>query len=652
LEILVFLLFILDLALIVVSPLRIHTDDALHILHAKSILAGSVPYADFFAFNFPLVIYQHIPVVLIADLLQVNIILVMQLTIFGTVVWSALMSRHLLVRHLESGKQLAALLGLVLALHSLYFLTRNWFGAKSQVVVLLYLPFLLLCWLRFNGHSFDPRLAAFLGIMAALGINIKPHYYAVFLGIEALWVFEKRDFRHLLSPEMIGFGVVTLLYGIHFLLISAEMRQALWTNLLVAQQGYRLQAERNDTLIQFIGRYILIVIIALAPFALHQKKRVIDDLIRALGLMALIGLAIYIWHWRDLGSQRGIMYFACMSIVALEVSQVGLVDESRSTIWQHPAMTAFFHILAATGFFLFLISSFGIRQIIEWKPDPLSDFFSSVTEESDRIMLVSTRLSKYKAALEAERQLTPYINAGLVTYMLLNLESDSLTDTYSPNYQLPPTVNEYLFKLGQDIEEFHPDLIVIEDTENLSQIRGFSLWKFLDRRDFSDQHIYAQYVSIESPEGWRAFRYVGEPPSQMEIPIYFNGEFSLRAWNVPDGLTLHPCESATIQTWWQAEDMNADGSDYHTSTVIARAGQGIVKVDGPIGDSPTFNWQNGYLYLDERIMDIPCDLPTGDYDLLITAYDVKHPDIALGVTFPDGTPIGEYFYLTPLRIAE
>ena len=119
LEILVFLLFILNFALIIISPLRVHTDNALHTLHARSILEGYVPYVDFVEFNFPMVIYQHIPVVLIAHLLRVNEIPVLQMMIFGTVVWSALMSRHLLVRHLEAGKQLAALLGLVLALHAL-----------------------------------------------------------------------------------------------------------------------------------------------------------------------------------------------------------------------------------------------------------------------------------------------------------------------------------------------------------------------------------------------------------------------------------------------------------------------------------------------------------------------------------------------------
>jgi hypothetical protein len=652
LEILVFLLFILILALIIVSPLRVHTDNAVHILQAKSILEGSLPYIDFFSVNFPLIIYEHIPAVVVANLLHANVIPVLQLMLFGTVVWSMLISRHLLMRHLESGKQLAALLGLALALLTLYFLTKNMFGAKSQIVVLLYVPFLLLRWLRVNGHSFDPRLALFIGGVAALGINIKPHYYAIFLGVEALWAFEKRTLRHLLSPEMVGFGVVTLLYAICFLVTPAEIRQTLWSYLLAIRQGYRLRTTHNYSLLQFIGRYMLIVVIALIPFALHRKERVTDDLSRALGLIALVGLAIYIWHWRDLSSQRAIMFFACMFILTIELSQFGLADAPRSTIWQHPAVTVFFHTLAAMCFFVFFITFAGILAVVSWEQDPLSDFFSTATEPSDRIMLVTTRLSKHKAALEAERQLTPYINARLVTYMLLTLEGDSFTDTYSPDYQLPPTVDHYLSKLGQNIEEFHPELIVIEDSENISQIEGFSLWDFMDNRGLSDQHIYDQYVSIESPAGWRAFRYVGEPPSLMEIPIYFNGEFSLRAWNVPGGQPLHPCEAATFQTWWQAEDMNAQGNLYHMSAVIAREGQGIVKVDGPIGDSPTSNWKNGYLYLDERVMDIPCDLPTGEYDLLATVYDVNHEDVTLGVTYPDGTPIGEYFYVTPLRIAE
>ena len=71
-----------------------------------------------------------------------------------------------------------------------------------------------------------------------------------------------------------------------------------------------------------------------------------------------------------------------------------------------------------------------------------------------------------------------------------------------------------------------------------------------------------------------------------------------------------------------------------------------------IGGLETLKWTAGQRRADQRLISIPCDLPQGEYPLLIgmnTANTGDHPAL-VPVAYTDGTPVGSYFYLTTITV--
>jgi hypothetical protein len=60
-------------------------------------------------------------------------------------------------------------------------------------------------------------------------------------------------------------------------------------------------------------------------------------------------------------------------------------------------------------------------------------------------------------------------------------------------------------------------------------------------------------------------------------------------------------------------------------------------------------WQPGWQYTDRRALGVPCDVPPGEYNLLLGVYDVQQV-ANLPVTLFDGTPVGDLLYLTTLVV--
>jgi hypothetical protein len=49
----------------------------------------------------------------------------------------------------------------------------------------------------------------------------------------------------------------------------------------------------------------------------------------------------------------------------------------------------------------------------------------------------------------------------------------------------------------------------------------------------------------------------------------------------------------------------------------------IARSDSQLTLTPTNDWQPGELYLDERTLDVPCDLPPGEYTIRAGVYNYR-----------------------------
>jgi hypothetical protein len=119
-------------------------------------------------------------------------------------------------------------------------------------------------------------------------------------------------------------------------------------------------------------------------------------------------------------------------------------------------------------------------------------------------------------------------------------------------------------------------------------------------------------------------------------------------------VTVTPCQSLTLASWWRAE--GDDRPDLNmTFSLVGMDGQPIAADTHTLGDYSYVRanqWRTGEVYYDEHDLTVPCEQPDGDYVLgaNLFSYDAATATAdALNATV-DGNPTGGFVYLTTLFI--
>ena len=135
----------------------------------------------------------------------------------------------------------------------------------------------------------------------------------------------------------------------------------------------------------------------------------------------------------------------------------------------------------------------------------------------------------------------------------------------------------------------------------------------------------------------------------------FGADINLLSWRLNGDHRVQPCAQVSVDTWWSTE--RALDELYSSTLVIAGAdGQGVANADNvPGGVYLTSIWQPAQLYFDERTLTIPCELPAGEYPLLLGMYVVPREADETLTVLPVHTAAGEptgrqYEYLTTLVV--
>ncbi|MCL4237046.1 MAG: glycosyltransferase family 39 protein [Anaerolineae bacterium] len=145
------------------------------------------------------------------------------------------------------------------------------------------------------------------------------------------------------------------------------------------------------------------------------------------------------------------------------------------------------------------------------------------------------------------------------------------------------------------------------------------------------------------------FREYRRVPGDLRDAAHFGEAISLQGWHLPDGVSVRACQDVPFESWWRALD--APSADLGIGLVLADAsGQGVAKADAGPSGARTIGWAAGTYHLDGRALAVPCDLPPGDYSLLIGLHDLVTAE-ALPAFAPDGAPTGSNLvYLTTLTV--
>ncbi|NJL95904.1 MAG: hypothetical protein HC915_20330, partial [Anaerolineae bacterium] len=139
---------------------------------------------------------------------------------------------------------------------------------------------------------------------------------------------------------------------------------------------------------------------------------------------------------------------------------------------------------------------------------------------------------------------------------------------------------------------------------------------------------------------------------QVAAPVYRFGaeDITLLAWELVGREAPAPCADLRLQSWWTSEAVPLHNYSL-TAVLVDAAGAPLINRDAAPGDTLMQLWAPGQLIFDERVLPLPCDLPPGNYDLLVGLYHVEQGAFTdLSAHDAAGHPVGNRAYLTTLVV--
>lgn len=138
-------------------------------------------------------------------------------------------------------------------------------------------------------------------------------------------------------------------------------------------------------------------------------------------------------------------------------------------------------------------------------------------------------------------------------------------------------------------------------------------------------------------------------PADLTDLFRFGDALLLQKWTLLEDVTVAACDSVTFESWWRAA--TPPPVNYSMALVLVGAdGVGVTRSDGAPSVVLPQQWLPDRVYLDRRALTVPCDLPPGEYPLLLSIDDPTRTPPALDITTPDGAPLGTQVYLTTLFV--
>ena len=170
------------------------SDTAFLLYAAERVLDGARLYQDVVEINPPLIVALNLPAVLLARAIGVSDIAIYRALVTLALLGALAFADWSLRRALEPGSdRLRRRLVLVLAF-ALFLAPGNDFGQREHLLVGLALPWVLLAVGRASGRPAPAGPALAAGVLAGLGLAIKPHFLLVWAAVEgyAAWRLRAR----------------------------------------------------------------------------------------------------------------------------------------------------------------------------------------------------------------------------------------------------------------------------------------------------------------------------------------------------------------------------------------------------------------------------------------------------------------------------
>lgn len=200
-------------------PRAISHDQAMYVYIGDRILHGARPYLDVIELNFPTIMYvSTIPAALHRAGLGVDLA-------FALFVWLCLCVCAGLLAAIVGGAR-GTLAGAVF-LVTMSVVSERSFGQREHLFVMAWLPYLALKAVRAQEARRPPPALAFAaGLLAGLGLCLKPHFLPFLVLAELPSLRRQARVR---TPELAGVVTAGVAFVAHFAILGPAYARAFWT---------------------------------------------------------------------------------------------------------------------------------------------------------------------------------------------------------------------------------------------------------------------------------------------------------------------------------------------------------------------------------------------------------------------------------------
>lgn len=237
---------------------------------AQQMLRGTTLYGPhLFESNPPLILWMLLVPDSVARILHLPLSLVFKLFVAATEAAVALVCFSLL-RRLPSAPRPARLWTLAFAFVCIFgAMPARDFGQRDHLLALLFLPYILAAAVDADDHAAAPALLSriAIGIVAGLGISLKPHHLLAPIAIELVQLLKHRSPRRLLRPETLALAGTCTLY-----LAAIRLFAPLYLTDVLPILRDTYWAIGHLSLPQLIGQAIELHLLAAAAFALALAR--------------------------------------------------------------------------------------------------------------------------------------------------------------------------------------------------------------------------------------------------------------------------------------------------------------------------------------------------------------------------------------------
>lgn len=471
-------ILIMLLMLIVLDVRPINHDCLLQLEMGKMLVQGKVPYVDFGDFNPPLILYLNAIPALAAKIFAVDAASLFQLFVWSIVVWSVLFVERLWIRsELQVTQADTTLTLLSLSLFSLTAYILNSFGERDFLFIVLFLPFFVTRWIRWQGGKVKSYMALATGVAGAVGACLKPYFVVIAVVLEVFWVMRYWQTRNLWQTETIAFSLTGLCYAIHFLLLPSIVKAnffELWLPFVISR--YSAYNQPVTTLLQ-MRTFWFVLVAALAPMAIvGSRARGLWRMTPSISVLALGCLAVFFWQ------HKGWLYHLMPSLASASLL-VGMVATETFAFAEEQGHAKSFKLRATTSgccMFLYalvvIVGAGAALRSAHAEGDaememPFGRIISEYSSKGDAILTIATSASAgsplYTTLMLGRRPAHRYF----YTFWMGMLYAEAQPDEngrfpYRSRTQAIPEEARFIAELEEDIAKNNPKLIFVRAAEN------------------------------------------------------------------------------------------------------------------------------------------------------------------------------------------